>query len=215
MVISKQLLSLPATHNDLNDMRQPLLIGIFLGCVFCFLDAHARHPVFAELERVLGRRAVFTRQKEARIDSLNRQFHPDMDLRDRFRWCQSIYEEYHTYRFDSAMHYVKQETELAEALNDTDLQNLCRIHRSVLLATAGYFSESVQNLQAISSATLLLERRVDYYTAYEWAYSMWAEYSDDQVYAPTYYRQDYRSAVKNRARQKEDFEKQVEELCTM
>ena len=77
------------------------------------------------------------------------------------------------------MHYVKQETELAEALNDTDLQNLCRIHRSVLLATAGYFSESVQNLQAISSATLLLERRVDYYTAYEWAYSMWAEYSDD------------------------------------
>ncbi|MCD8269137.1 MAG: tetratricopeptide repeat protein [Parabacteroides sp.] len=65
--------------------------------------------------------------------------------------------------------------------------NLSIIHRSILLSTSGYFSESIQNLEQIDSQTLDKTTRVEYYTVYEWAYSMWAEYSNDKVYAPRYY----------------------------
>lgn len=82
------------------------------------------------------------------------------------------------------MLYVDKEEQVAMTLSHPAYRNLSIIHRSVLLSTSGYFSESIQNLEQIDSRTLNDATRIEYYTAYEWAYSMWAEYSNDKVYAP-------------------------------
>lgn len=85
------------------------------------------------------------------------------------------------------MLYVDREKEVAMKLSNPDYQSLSIIHRSVLLSTSGYFSESIQNLAQIDSRFLNDSARIAYYAAYEWAYSMWAEYSNDKIYAPRYY----------------------------
>lgn len=105
-----------------------------------------------------------------------------MSKEERFRLYNDIYEAYYTYRFDSAMQYVDREENIAMQLSNSSYLNRSIIHRSMLLSTSGYFSESVQNLQRIDSRTLDDSLRIIYLTAYEWAYSMWAEYSDDKVY---------------------------------
>lgn len=171
-------------------MKRHWLTGVLL--LFACLHIHATGPdkLFDELERVLKQRPDYIRQKEARIDSLKQLllFSPDGD--ERLRLYNSIYEEYHAYRFDSAMHYVNRQKMEAVRLSHSSYGVLSDIHRSVLLSTSGYFSESIQNLQEINAATLDTVQRIEYYTACEWAYSMWAEYSNDKVYAPRYYQKE-------------------------
>lgn len=167
-------------------MKNYLLLGLLL---FMLLPLYAANKVDLsnDLESALKQRSQYSRQKEARIDSLKQLLDPSMDDDARFRLYNAIYEEYYTYRFDSAMLYVDREEQMAMKLANPTYRNLSTIHRSILLSTSGYFSESIKNLEQIDSRTLDDATRIEYYAAYEWAYSMWAEYSNDKVYAPRYY----------------------------
>lgn len=156
------------------------------------LHAADKAELTNELESCLKQRHLYSQQKEARIDSLKQLLHPAMDAEQRFRLYNSIYEEYYTYRFDSAMLYVDRKEQVARQLSHRKYHDLSIIHRSVLLSTSGYFSESIQNLEQIDRSKLDAALLVEYYSAYEWAYSMWAEYSNDKVYAPRYYEKEMR-----------------------
>lgn len=168
-------------------MKIHRLSGLFFLFVVLPLCAANKTYLYRELESALQQRNQYARQKEARIDSLKRLLHPMMEDDERFRLYRAIYEEYHTYQFDSAMLYVNREENMAIKLSNPTYRNLSAIHRSMLLSTSGYFSESIQNLERIDSRSLDDALRIEYYTACEWAYSMWAEYSDDKIYAPRYY----------------------------
>lgn len=156
------------------------------------LHAADKAKLTNQLESCLKQRSLYSQQKEARIDSLKQLLHPAMNAEQRFRLYNSIYEEYYTYRFDSAMLYVDRKEQVAKQLSHRKYHDLSIIHRSVLLSTSGYFSESIQNLEQIDRGKLDDALLVEYYSAYEWAYSMWAEYSNDKVYAPRYYEKEMR-----------------------
>lgn len=168
-------------------MKKCLLSGLFLLFVLLPFRATNKVDLSGELETALKLRNQYSRQKETRIDSLKHLLYPNMNDDERFLLYNAIYEEYYTYRFDSAIYYVDREEEVAMKLSNPTYRNLSIIHRSILLTTSGYFSESIQNLEQIDSRTLDNALRIEYYTAYEWAYSMWAEYSNDNIYAPRYY----------------------------
>lgn len=172
-------------------MKRCFVFACFWALLLLAVHATDNDNRFDELDRAIELRTHYAHGKEARIDSLkNRLFISSIDDDERFRLYNAIYEEYLTYRFDSAMAYVDRKEELAAGLSNPSYRNLSIIHRSLLLSTSGYFSESVQNLRRIDVSALDSALLVDYYTAYEWAYSMWAEYSNDKVYAPRYYRQE-------------------------
>jgi cell division protein FtsB len=147
--------------------------------------------LYRALDAALARRPEFMQRKEGRIDSLRRLLHTAPSDSVRLRLAGDLYRETYTYCFDSAMHYVRLEQALATRMKHPRGIALGRIHQSVLLSTAGYFSESVGNL-----STLRLPAGADgellsaYYYAWEWAYSTWAEYSADTLYAPQYYRRE-------------------------
>lgn len=166
------------------------MFGILLLFACLHMNATGKDKLFDELEQALKQRPGYIHQKEARIDSLKHLLLFSQDNDERLRLYNTIYEEYHTYRFDSAMHYVNLQKKEAVHLSHSFYGVLSDIHRSVLLATSGYFSESIQNLQEINVAALDTTQRIEYYTACEWAYSMWAEYSNDKVYAPRYYQKE-------------------------
>lgn len=171
-------------------MGKHVLLGICLLLV-CWHTAFATQGnLHAELEQVLKQRAYYVRQKEARIDSLKQELSLSANDIERIRLYNSIYEEYYTFRFDSAMQYVDKLEEEAIRLSDASYYNLSVIYRSVLLSTSGYFSESIENLQKVDRQVLDTAQWIKYYAAYEWAYSVWAEYSNDKVYAPLYYQKE-------------------------
>ncbi|MGL5272124.1 MAG: DUF6377 domain-containing protein [Phocaeicola sp.] len=166
--------------------RTALFILLFLG-VIASISASTRAELLKELEHTLDLRSSYSLRKEQFLDSLKQQLHPNLPDTDRFAIYNSIYEEYYTYRFDSAMLYVEKSREVALKLNNPAFLTRSNINRSILLTTSGFFSESIKNLEEIDRNTLDKDLIIEYYTAYEWAYSMWAEYANDDTYAPYYY----------------------------
>ena len=141
-------------------MKKCLLSGLFLLFVLLPFRAANKVDLSGELEAALKLRSQYSHQKEVRIDSLKHLLYPAMGDDERFRLYNAIYEEYYTYRFDSAMLYVDREEEVATQLSNPAYRNLSIIHRSILLSTSGYFSESIQNLEQIESRTLYIQHSI-------------------------------------------------------
>ena len=142
--------------------------------------------LYHKLEQTLSRRPVISRQKEARIDSIQKLITPDISPQKRFDYYQTLYQEYLTYRADSALFYIDMAEEMALRNKSIQQQNQCGINRATLLATTGYFSQALSQLQYIHKEHLDSTLLADYYKAYEWIYSVWSEYTDDEYYAPRY-----------------------------
>ena len=69
-----------------------------------------------------------------------------------YKLYDQIFEEYYVYRSDSALFYVDQAEKMAIRLNDLQKQQQCIINRSLLLATTGYFSQALEQLNEINRA---------------------------------------------------------------
>lgn len=142
--------------------------------------------LYKQLEQVLALRQATALHKEARIDSLQQTIRPGMSASTLYQLYGQIFEEYYVYRSDSALFYVDQAEKMAIRLNDLQKQQQCIINRSLLLATTGYFSQALEQLNEINRAQVDSTMLLSYYTAYEWVYSVWSEYSNDDVYAPQF-----------------------------
>lgn len=150
------------------------------------LNADDFNNLYSELEKVLNKRDYYSQMKEARIDSVRSLIHKGMSHEALFLHYHTMYEEYLTYRSDSALYYINLAEWEAKRTGNTGNINLTTISRSNLLATSGYFSQALELLDKIDISktdTILL---IEYYKAYEWVYSVWSEYSDDDYYTPRY-----------------------------
>lgn len=156
-----------------------------------------RSVLLDELDRKINLRHAFMQRKEHRIDSLRSLLTPDMPLGKRFAVNHLIYEEYSTYRCDSAMRYVFYNRDIADQLGNPTFRDKTAIALSMLLSTTGMYRESLENLNYIERSHLDEELLTDYYSVAEWAYYAASQYTNDSLYAPRYMRMEslYRDSV--------------------
>lgn len=150
---------------------------------------HAQQDIkdlYRQLELSLAQRNIASQRKEARIDSIQNLITLDMSAQKLFDHYYTLYQEYLTYRSDSAFFYIDKAEEIASRTNILKQKHLCYISRATVLATTGYFSQALSQLQHIDRASIDSTLLADYYEAYEWVYSVWSEYTDDEYYAPHY-----------------------------
>lgn len=142
--------------------------------------------LYSDLEKALDQREATAQKKEAHIASIREQIRPGLPLDTLFNRYYKMYEEYLTYRFDSAFHYIDLAERIAQKTGNETQQNLCKISQATLLATSGHFSQSLDLLQKIDRAHIDSTLLPDYYKAFEWVYSVWSEYSNDEYFTPQY-----------------------------
>lgn len=142
--------------------------------------------LYHRLEQTLSQRKNTDKQKEARIDSIRKLIASNTSVQELFNHYENLYQEFLTYRADSALFYIDQAEKIALQNRSLQQHNLCGINRATLLATTGYFSQALSQLQHINKEKLDSTLLADYYKAYEWVYSVWSEYTDDEYYAPRY-----------------------------
>lgn len=160
-----------------------LLLVLFLNVMSAYAMGDIKE-LYRELDALLLRRNEFCRKKEARIDSI-RSLKDDINgYQELFKFYNDIFDEYYTYRSDSAYYYLSLAEEMAAKTLMEIYVDRCKINRSLLLATTGYFSQALDVLKGINRDNLDKSLLFDYYSAYEWVYSVWSEYSaDDAFYA--------------------------------
>lgn len=177
-------------------MKKLIFIFLFL-CPAIFCHATDRDDLLKELDERIGQRQFFMDRKESRIDSLRSLLNADISPDERFNLNHQIYEEYSTYRCDSAMRYVFYNRDIADRLNIQEYKDKTAIALSMLLSTTGMYRESLENLNNINQSTLDNSLLPDYYSVAEWAYYAASQYTNDSLYAPRYIHMEslYRDSV--------------------
>lgn len=118
-------------------------IIITLLCLLVSVVSHAttNDMLLVRLDSVLDHRVDYIQRKEKRLDLLRSRIAKANDNRKRLSLYEAMYEEYYTFRYDSCMVYAEREYKLAKQIGNHRLEALSLMHRTVLLATNGCYSE--------------------------------------------------------------------------
>ncbi|WP_147238722.1 DUF6377 domain-containing protein [Mucilaginibacter hurinus] len=119
--------------------------------------------LFKELNKVLGKKHLYVKQKEERINKLRQQLIQLKNLRTEYNICQKLYEEYKTFSYDSSYHYAKRLQLTAAALNDPLLIASAKMQMGFTLLSSGLFKETLEVLNSINLNVLPVDYKIEYY----------------------------------------------------
>src|SRR5574344_522107 len=83
--------------------RKMLLLLLIIFCTMFIMSGCSDKNKFTELDSYLARRNEFVMKKKAKIAFLEKQLNESMDTLNRMMVLDDLYNEYYTFRFDSAM----------------------------------------------------------------------------------------------------------------
>lgn len=140
------------------------------------------------LDEYIDRRELYTEQKEEKIKQLKMKLRIAYSNTSRLSILNTIYHEYYTYRYDSAMVYANRGLSLALSDNNTYYATLNRINRAAVLSTGGFYSQAETLLNEIGENNVPHQLKQYYYYTTTWLYSYWEAFCDKSEFKD-YYRQ--------------------------
>lgn len=160
--------------------------------VMTWLCAPARgNTPFVRLDSVIAHRNHYNNAKEQKILKIKRKIASATNDSIKLRLYNDVYNEYHFFRFDSAMTYVKKGLELAEKTGKKYYTDLNFIHKASMLASAGLYSEAEEILKSLDERKLGgvgdNSLRYEYNLTLYWLYTYWSDYCSDNEYRTTYW----------------------------
>lgn len=159
--------------------------AILLLLVLLPFSAFAEDALLQSLDSVLARRPYYMDIKETRIRRLTREM-KNRDARKRLDVAGKLFWEYYTYRFDSAMHYARQEAAIARSLEDASAGTVAELHLAHVYALGGYYSQAEALLKSIKFDTGNPVVAYSYYITGYWIYNYWSGYCNDKIFSPQY-----------------------------
>lgn len=162
------------------------LAGLLTAC------HHSDTTPIGQLEEELAQRDKYRAEKETRIERLKKELRTSGVSVEKQKFVyEELYEQYATYQFDSAMFAVERMTLLAEQTNDSLTTYRCQLHRIMLMATAGYFSELKEMMEGLETEKFTPELKLEYFKTAEWAYNRMGDYLGGWQYSSRYYDKGY------------------------
>lgn len=161
------------------------MTAIFLLWLSGITASAAQSPI-DRLDEIIRQRDYFQKIKETRVDSLRRLLKPETDKETRLDLYNQLFREFLAFNFDSTMAYVERAAALTGETDSYDKRSQVNIHKALSLATSGHFSHAINILKGIDSKKLSKKMQEEYFSACEWTYGVWAEYSDKRTIAPEF-----------------------------
>lgn len=162
---------------------------LFLALMYMtVIDVYAGNSqLYARLDSVVADRANYTKEKEQRIEQIKKILPVTVDPMKRLRLYDDIFNEYHYFRFDSAMVYVKKGLRLAEEAHNSYYTQLNLIHKASLLSAAGLYSEAFGLLNKLDTRPIIKSLAYEYNLTLYWLYTYWSDYTNDSEYRAVYW----------------------------
>lgn len=143
------------------------------------------------LDSYVDKRDEFSKQKEKKIDQLKLKLRTAEDIPQRLALLNSIYREYYTYHYDSAMVYVNRGLALSENENNTYYIALNKINRAAVLSTGGFYSQSEELLEDINKKGVPEQLKQYYYYTRTWLYNYWEAFSSKSEFMSYYHKKKF------------------------
>ncbi|MEZ4885597.1 MAG: DUF6377 domain-containing protein [Chitinophagales bacterium] len=141
-----------------------------------------------KLDQTIQQRDTYIAAKQLRINGLKKQLeNPQNSSIEIYQLNDELYEEYKKYNFDSALHYIYANLNLAPSFNGVERMIEAKLDLSAILTTTGMPHESIETMQTIQKNQLKEDWLYYYYYTYKQAYQKLYEYTLNEKYAPDYH----------------------------
>ena len=143
-----------------------------------------------ELNQAIEDTELYVRKKNERVKALRKKLNKKegVSLLEKFAVYNELYQEYGSFKFDSAFAYALKLQEAARQLNDPEKISYSKLKLSFTLLSSGMFKEAFDSLKTVDLAHLPGSLKVDYYEQMSRAYYDLADYNMDNYYTSYYLR---------------------------
>ena len=160
-------------------------ILVILVLLYSFCQAIGKEKnVLLLLDSELEKKELYDARKEARIDSLRRQIFSSSQ--EQYDIYDALFNEYASYKYDSAYSYSNRLRELAISLHEKDKIVHAGCSKVFCLLSAGFFKEAFEEAEKINPEGCSADALVNYYqTMVRLNYSI-ADYNYEEDWLPEY-----------------------------
>lgn len=129
------------------------------------------------LDEAIDSSSLYIKVREQRINRLCGELKNETDLRERYRLSFNIFEEYKSFKNDSAVAYLNRCVDIAAGMGDHKRENDCRARLAFQCSTTGLYPESLEILGAVDTLSLDSEGMRNYLIASQHLYSEMSYYT--------------------------------------
>jgi len=160
---------------------------IFLLSLYSY-SSHGSDSLLLKLKYEFSRKAYYDQQKEIKISKLRNALHSinAKNIIKQFDLCVKLYEEYKSYKYDSAYVYAKRLYELSLKANNKFNENYSKTNIGFILLSAGKYKEAFNMLETIDHKGFDENSLEYYYSVMTRANFDLASYDNDAINSPVY-----------------------------
>ena len=154
-------------------------VKLLLLAIISTVSVHADNKLLLRLDSVIAERPNISAAKEHKLDNMRKELVLVSADDSKLRLYDQLYEEYLTYRYDSAMVYALKGYELAKRLDNKRYLNKFLINTTLLNARGGFYSEAEDIINRVKPEELDSALKYEYHISKFWLYLYMREYTDD------------------------------------
>ena len=109
---------------------------------------------YRRLDQAIEQTERYVQQRESRIQNYKTALQVTDDSKARYEMCHKLYEEYHPYMSDSAIHYIGRCITLAEQMQDPVRADECRLKLAFQCTESGMYHEAMDVLNSLDAARI-------------------------------------------------------------
>lgn len=161
----------------MNKLLLPFIIFFNINLLFSTTDTSTLDNSLKELDANIHQRENFIKEKESRIEALKRglEVYKTTDI-SKFNIYDSLFEEYKSYKYDSAYSYAQKSLEIAAELKNNQYIAEAKEHIAFCYLSAGLFKEASDIMGSVNISDVPDSLQVSFYKLYARLYYDMADY---------------------------------------
>ncbi len=128
------------------------------------------------LDNTVDNYQIYSNQKEEKLNKLKDLLKITSTDLQKFELCGQLYDEYRSYKSDSALTYARVKLQIAEKLNDIHSLTNARLNLAAIMGTSGLYKEEMDILNGINISQTP-ELKAYYFHIYRTVYGYMADYT--------------------------------------
>ncbi|HWK59522.1 MAG TPA: DUF6377 domain-containing protein [Parapedobacter sp.] len=141
-----------------------IIISLLGSCTFAFPNDGKNEidSLLRVLDKTIAERAVYTAEKEQKIDEIKRVLQNERSPEERFQLNNRLIGEYQSFICDSALRYIDRNIQLANDLNNREMIDESRLRLAFVLSISGLFTQAFEIFDTIEFDALPHHLKVYY-----------------------------------------------------
>lgn len=128
------------------------------------------------LDKTVDNYQIYSNQKEEKLNKLKDLLKITSTDLQRFAICGQLYDEYKSYKSDSALTYAREKLKIAEKLNDENNLTNARLNLAAIMGINGLYKEAMDILSVINISRTP-DLKAYYFHIYRTVYGYMADYT--------------------------------------